>query len=218
PTLIYIYFALGVPKAHRAPFFGPRHAFVHKDKNGNDVTDTAYFSIPAFACKTVNNIPFQSATLDHHMYVALFVRPDSIDALLPVLAQDVRLNRSDYKYARFAFFYPGDSAGNAPASAPDFASDLKLGVDTAFTLFVSRAAFDSLHDNAYFVKDASRKNDPWKTYSDAVIVDYRGRIRGYYDIRSASELKKLKEDVNFIYFRDESAETIENSTIEQNRK
>ncbi|HET6992568.1 MAG TPA: hypothetical protein VFJ43_14640 [Bacteroidia bacterium] len=218
PILIYIYFALGVPKAFRAPFFGPRHTIQVTDKNGNPKTDTAYWSIPEFTFLTSNGQRFNSKTLDGNLYIALFVNPDSMKSTLPIFAEDIQLNRMSYNYGRFVFFYPGDSAGNPMKDAPDFAKEMKLGVDTAYTVILPPVTFDSLHDKQYFVPDPSRKKDPWATWSDAVLIDHKGRIRGYYNIRYAAELKKMKEDIRFIKFRDEAAETLDQSKVEQKKK
>lgn len=218
PILIYIYFALGVPKAFRAPFFGPRKAIEVKDKNGNPKTDTLWYSIPPFKFTTTGNHTFDSHTLDGNLYIAIFVHPDSLGKLLPIFAEDIRLNRMSYNYARFVFFYPGDSLGNPTPGAPDFATEMKLGADTAFTVFLPPATFDSLHDTQYFIPDPTRKKDPWATWSDAVLIDRKGRIRGYYDVRYAAELKKMKEDVRFIKFRDEASQTLDDSKVEQKKK
>jgi len=218
PPIVYIYFALGVPKAFRAPFFGPRHAIHFTDKNGFLKADTIYYSIPPFRFKTNNGNLFESKSLDGHLYLAFFVDPDSMKKTLPIFAEDMLTNKATYNYSRFVFFYPSDSLGNPPKNAPDFAKELKMGTDTAFTLFVPRTTFDSLHNNEFFYPDSTRKKDPWATWSDAVLIDYKGRIRGYYDIRYAAEVKKMKEDVHFIFFRDEAAETIENSTVTQKKK
>lgn len=215
PTLIYIYFALGVPKAFRAPFFGPRHAIQITDKNGNPKTDTAYFQITPFKCRTVANAEFDSHQLDGTLYTAVFADPDSIESVIHYLAEDLHMNREKYLYARFAFFCPVDSNTK---KLPDFAGDLKLGKDTAFMLYMDRTMFDSLHDKYYFTPDPARKKDPWSSKYDVVLIDRKSRIRGYYNIRSASELKKLREDIPFIFQRDEAAETIESSTITQDRK
>ncbi len=218
PILIYVYFALGVPKAFRAPFFGPRHAIQVTDKNGNPKIDTSYYSIPEFHFNTTGLQQFDSKTLDGNLYIALFVNPDSMKSVLPIFAEDIILNRMSYNYARFVFFYPGDSAGNPLQNSPDFAKEMKLGLDTAFTLFVPAQSFDTLHNNQFFIPDPSRKKNPWQSWSDAVLIDHKGRIRGYYNIRYAAELKKMKEDVRFIKFRDEASETLENSKVEQKRK
>jgi hypothetical protein len=217
PPIIYIYFALGVPKAFRAPFFGPRHAIQVKDKNGNPKTDTAYYSIPDFQFKTIDGTMFDSKSLAGHIYIAFFMDPDSVKKTFSIFAEDVLTNRGTYMYGRFVFFCPGDSLGNPPKDAPDFAKDLKMGGDTVVTLFMKRTTFDSLH-NEFFIPDATRKKDPWATWSDAVLIDYKGRIRGYYNNRYFPEVKKMKEDIRFITFRDEAAETIENSSVEQKKK
>lgn len=218
PVLIYVYFALGVPKAFRAPFFGPRHAIQVKDKNGNLKTDTAYFSITPYKFTSTDNQIFDSRLLDGNLYLAFFVHPDSMKITLPIFAEDLKLNRMSYNYARFVFFFPGDSIGNPQANAPNFAQELKIGLDTAYSVFVSPGRFDSLHDTQFFVPDPARKKNPWATWSDAVLIDHKGRIRGYYNIRYAAELKKMKEDLRFIKFRDEAAETLENSSVEQKKK
>lgn len=217
PTLVYVYFALGVPKAFRAPFFGPRHTIQVKDKNGNPKTDTAYYTIPVFQGKSSGNAAFSSEVLKGHLYIAIFVDPDSAAGLLKLLAQDVIWNKSKFNNARFVFFYPGDSLGNAPAQAPDYAAEMKLGADTAWMLFVPPATFDTLNSKHYFVPDPLRKKDPWFGKRDAVMIDYKGRIRGYYNIREGDQLKRLKEDINFIHFRDQAAETIESTTIKKGK-
>lgn len=217
PTLIYIYFALGVPKAVRAPFFGPRHAIEVTDKNGNPKTDTAWYTIPAFHGLLKNGAAFNSNKLAGHLYLAIFLHPDSVNSVLPLLAQDVTWNKSKYGNAVFVFFFPGDSAGNPQADAPDFAKDLKLGTDTGMTIFVPPVTFDTLRDKHYFVPDPSRKKDPWVGKSDAVLIDWKGRIRGYYNIHYGDQLKKMREDVQYIYSRDEAAETLEQTTIEKKK-
>src|ERR1041385_3746951 len=140
PPLVYIYFALGVPKTFRAPFFGPRHAIQVADKkNGGFKTDTVYYSIPSFESKTTNGKIFDRKALDGHLYLALFVDPDSLKSTLPILAEDILTNRESYRYSRFVFFYPGDSLGNTLPGTPDFAKEMKLGSDSAFTLIIPRA-------------------------------------------------------------------------------
>lgn len=220
PALIYLYFALGIPKVVKAPIFGPRHAVQVVDpKSGDLVTDTAYHIIPAFRCLTTGGLVFDSKErLDGRSYVAVFIPGDSLKSMLPILAEDIKMNRKSYGYARFVFFLVTDSAGSLPVNAPDIGHELLMGADTAYTVFVTQAAFDSLHNNHYFVADATRKKDPWQTQTDAILIDRLGRIRGYYNIRYAADIKKMKEDVNHILFRDEAVQTLEESKVEQKRK
>lgn len=218
PALVYVYFALGIPKVIRAPIYGPRHAVTVTDSaTGKTHTDTSYYSIPAFRCITTGGLSFDSEEkLDGRLYVGIFIPPDSLKTMLPILAQDILHKKNTYGYARFVFFLQGDSTGQPPMDAPDIGRDLKLGVDTAFTVFLTPEQFEKVH-NDFYVADPSRKIDPWQTTTDAVLIDRLGRIRGYYNVRYAADLKKMKEDVNHVLLRDEGVQTIEESTVEQKR-
>lgn len=219
PALIYIYFALGIPKVIKAPIYGPRKAIEVTDPvTGKKRIDTSYYTIPAFQSMTLGGLVFDSnSKLDGRSYVAVFLPPDSIKTMLPILAEDIMHKRNTYGYARFVFFVHGDSLGQVPMNAPDIGKDLGIGVDTAFTLFVSPSRFDSLH-SAFFIHDPARAKDPWETNTDAILIDRLGRIRGYYNIRYAAEIKLMKEDVNHILLRDEGAQTLEESKVEQKRE
>lgn len=219
PGLIYIYFALGIPKVIKAPVYGPRTAVEVTDpKTGEKKIDTSYYTIPAFQCLTSGGLVFDSKSkLDGRSYVAVFLPPDSIKTMLSILAEDIKLNKKSYGYVRFVFFLHTDTAGNVPMNAPDMAKDLNIGTDTAFTIFMTPEVFDSIRTQHYFVKDPMRKKDPWQTSTDAVLIDRLGRIRGYYNIRYAADIKKMKEDVQHILLRDEGAQTLEESKVEQKR-
>lgn len=208
PAIVYVYFALGIPKVIKAPIYGPRTA---------QGKDTTYYTVPAFGCTTTGGFSFSSqAKLDGRLYVAVFLPPDSIKTMLPMLAEDLLHKKNTYGYARFVFIQQGDSLGQPPANAPDIGKDLGIGVDTAFTVYMTPEQFNKVHDDL-FVADPARKKDPWQTTTDAVLIDRLGRIRGYYDIRFAADLKKMKEDVNHVLLRDEGVQTIEESTVEQKR-
>ena len=206
PAFVYVYFALGIPKVTKAPIYGPRTV---------QGTDTVYYTIPAFSCTTTGGVSFSSKSkLDGRLYVAIFLPPDSIKTMLPIMAEDYLHKRNTYGYGRFVFFLEGDSLGQVPLNAPDIGKDMGMGVDTAFTVFLSHDEYRKKHDH-YFVADPSRKKDPWQTTTDAVLIDRLGRIRGYYNIRYAADLKKMKEDVNHVLLRDEGVQTLEESKVEQ---
>lgn len=218
PALIYLYFATGIPKVAKAPIYGPRDTVHIADKKSGDIIiDTVYYSIPAFSCTTTGGLIFDSkAKLDGRSYVAVFVPKDSIKTMFTLLEEDIRTKKNTYGYARFVFFMVGDSAGNVPVDAPDLAKDLHLGTDTAFNVFMTQEQFDSVKAS-YYVSDPKRAKDPWKTSTDAILIDRLGRIRGYYDLHTYPRIKEMKEDVNHILLRDEGAQTIEESTVEQKR-
>lgn len=207
PAFVYVYFALGIPKVTRAPIYGPKQV-VGKD--------TVYYTIPSFTCLTTGGLSFSSKTeLDGQLYVAVFLPPDSTKSMLPILAEDMLTKKNTYGYGRYVFFMMTDTSGNVPVDAPDMATELKLGVDTAFTVFMRPEVFDSVRLQHYFIHDPAYKKDPWQTTTDAVLIDRLGRIRGYYNIRYAADVKKMKEDVNHVRLRDEGVQTLEESKVEQ---
>ena len=208
PAIVYVYFATGIPKVIKAPIYGPRTA---------QGKDTTYYTIPAYNCTTLGSSFSSQSQLDGRLYVAIFLPPDSTKTMLPIFAEDVAHKKNTYGYGRYVFIMQGDSAGKAPLNAPDVARELGFGVDTGFTVFMSPSEFERVH-NDFYVADPARKKDPWQTTTDAVLIDRLGRIRGYYNIRYAADLKKMKEDVNHVLLRDEGAQTLEESKVEQNRE
>ena len=141
------------------------------------------------------------------------MHPDSIRAVLPILAQDLKVNKRTHTYSRFVFFWPEDTL----QAAPDLAGQLGLGTDTGYTLVLPPAAYQAMRDGQYFLPNPTQSKKPYATLSDAVLIDRMGRIRGYYNIRYAADIKKMKEDLRHVLLRDESVKTIEETKVEQRR-
>src|ERR1044072_3326172 len=86
PALVYVYFALGIPKVMKAPIYGPRSTIETTDAvTGEKKTDTVYSTIPAFRCLTSGGLLFDSKKLDGRSYVAVFVPGDRPATLLHLL-------------------------------------------------------------------------------------------------------------------------------------
>lgn len=216
PVTIYLIFSLGVPKVMPAPVFGPRTPILVKTKTGGVKTDTSYYHLPAFTATTVEGRLISDTDLKGKLYVAGFIEPDSIAQLFPLIIQEFRLNSGKWRASRFVFFERGDSLGQAPAQPSDLTKQFP---DSAAKLaYLSPTTFDTLCNNHFFIETPGLKKQPWFNKSDFVLIDGKGRIRGYYNIRSASEIKRLREDINHVLFHDEALQTLEQQNIEQKRK
>jgi len=218
PTAFYIFLSFGVTRFRRAPVFGPREAVEITDKDGNKKNDTAYFTIPAFTAPRAEGGDFSSAQYKGRMYVAAFLDPDSSHNAWNVgpLLTDYKIHSKEYWNVSFLFFWPVDS----PAIRhPDMAAELQMSKDSAVTLLLPRARFDSLRTATYFIADPARKKEPFtqKMY-DLVFVDTKGRIRGYYNGRYLGKVKELKEDIGHVYQNDEAVETSARLKIEKKEK
>jgi hypothetical protein len=168
-----------------------------------------YYRVPRFAAPSAANRVFYSDSLSGRMYVAVFVHPDSMQSQLALLAEDLKLNTKKYTYARFVFFLREPREGGT-----DIERDLGGRKGSMITLYLPGGTYDSLR-TAFFVTDRPGAAATWQTPYDAVIIDHKSRIRGYYNLRYADQLKRLKEDVNYIHQRDQAAEAVEQTTIEK---
>jgi hypothetical protein len=216
PVTIYLIFSLGVPKVMPAPVFGPRTPVLVKTKTGGVKTDTSYYHLPAFSFTTAEGRLLSGSDLKENLYVAAFVEPDSINVLFKHLVQDLRLYKDKWGKVRFMFFERGDSLGHGPAVKTQLLSAFPKGI--AQVAYLTPETFDTLRNNHFFVSTPGLKKQPWFNYSDFVLIDREGRIRGYYDMRLASTLKPMREDISHVTFHDEAVKTLEQQNIEQKRK
>jgi hypothetical protein len=216
PVTIYLIFSLGVPKVMPAPVYGPRTPVLVKTKTGGVKTDTSYYHLPAFSFTTAEGRLFSGSDLKENLYVAAFVEPDSISKLFTFLLQDLKFNFGKWGKVRFVLFEKGDSLGHAPAAKTELVNAFPKNV--AQMAYLTPVAFDTLCNKHFFIPTPGLKQQPWFNRSDFVLIDREGRIRGYYDMRLASTLKRLREDISHVTFHDEAVKTLEQQNIEQKRK
>ncbi|MCU0432628.1 MAG: hypothetical protein MUC87_04140 [Bacteroidia bacterium] len=216
PITIYLIFSLGVPKVKPAPVFGPRTPVLVKTKTGGTKTDTSYYHLPAFSFTDAEGRLHSGSELRGSLYIAALVERDSASKIFLYLIQDLKLNKGKWGRARFLFLEKGDSLGQKPA-AGFVLENGGIPWDSVQLGALTPAAFDTLRDKHFFIETPGLAKQPWFTKSDFVLVDRAGRIRGYYNIRSAPELKRLREDISHVTFHDEALETLEGQIIEQRR-
>ncbi|MGL5892573.1 MAG: hypothetical protein ACRC3B_21960 [Bacteroidia bacterium] len=216
PVTIYLIFSLGVPKVMPAPVYGPRTPILVKTKTGGVKTDTSYYHLPAFNCTTAEGRLLSGADLKGNLYVAGFVEPDSVSKLFTFLLQDLKLNFGKWGKVRFVLFERGDSLGQPPAVKSELLTAFPK--NTAQLGYLTPEAFDTLLNNHFFISTPGLKQQPWFNHSDFVLIDREGRIRGYYDLRDAATLKRMREDIGHVTFHDEAVKTLEQQNIEQKRK
>lgn len=216
PVTIYLIFSLGVPKVMPAPVFGPRTPVLVKTKTGGVKTDTSYYHLPAFSFTTAEGRLLSGSDLKENLYVAAFVEPDSVSKLFTFLLQDLKLNTGKWGKVRFVLFERGDSLGRPPAVKTELVNAFPKNV--AQIAYLTPETFDTLRNNHFFVTTPGLQKQPWFNYSDFVLIDREGRIRGYYNMRLASTLKPMREDISHVTFHDEAVKTLEQQNIEQKRK
>jgi hypothetical protein len=215
PVTIYIIFSLGVPKVMPVSVYGPRSTVLVKKKNGREKTDTLYYQIKPFSGLDAASRPFSTTSLKGNLYIAAFMEQDSIGKLLGELYADLKLNAHKWTRSRFVFFLRDDSTHAAITKST---LQVDFPWESTQTIFLSDSLFNRMRNEAYFVSTPGMLQNPWTDKSNFILIDRVGRIRGYYDIRTVTELRRLKEDIKHVTFHDEASATLEQQNVEQRRK
>lgn len=213
PSLAYLFFSLGTVKYSRVPFYGPRKPSGTLDARGKP--DTTYYQVPVYQGIDEKRQAFSAKAMDHRIYVASFIRRDSLRFLLSEFANDWQMKPSEWRGLRFVFFVaaqPGDSA-----KLPDIGKDLNMPDSTVVTLAYPQTKLDSIRET-FFPLDPAHPAAQWSNKQLFVIVDRTAHLRGYYDPRQVADIRFMREDYKHILLHDEAVETIEGQKIEQHRQ
>lgn len=213
PSLIYVFFALTKANFRKLPYHGPkavRDTFI----DGKSAKDTVYYVIPEFTLSDLQRNRVSSKTLSGKTYIASFIRGWGAETAkqLKGIAEYTHMKKEDLAYMRFVFFVQSDST--APAPLPDMADTLQLEKAKCITLHGTKEEIDKA-EKLYYV---GVEGYVQRIIDQAILVDEKGHVRGYYDIGSVSGMKTLKEDYEHLLLHDEARHTKEQFNIETKRK
>jgi hypothetical protein len=210
PSLIYIFFALSKANFRKLPYHGPK-AVRDTVINGKSQRDTVYYTIPPYPLTISGRHGSSTELLRDSIYIALFIDEWNSEAAdqLKGLAEYAVRKKEDLRYMHFIFFTPIDTSGRARGFS--YGDSLKLDKGAGTTVQVRQSLYDSLK-TLYFVPVNGMI---FKHTKLGVLVDRRGRIRGYHDAGSVMGMRTLKEDFQHLRLRDEAEEHRQKFKIEQ---
>lgn len=211
PSLIYVFFAISKANFRKLPYHGP-HKVRDTLINGTLQKDTVFYTIPQFYTSFDKQSPAVQ-WLSDSIYIALFVdewNDESLEQLKGLAEYAVR-KKEDLEYMNFIFFTVSDSTQHNLSWLGD---SLKLDKGASATMAFSKGKYDTLK-TYYFVPVDGHEFRHTKL---AVLIDSKGRIRGYYDTGTITGMRTLKEDFQHLRLRDELTEHRENFKIEQGQK
>jgi hypothetical protein len=214
PVTIYIIFSLGVPKVMPVFIYGPRSTVLVKKKNGREKMDTLYYQVKPVTGLDAASRTFTTKSLQGNLYIAAFMEQDSVGKLLGELYTDLKLNAHKWTRSRFVFFLRDDST-HATIARSTLQADFPW--DSTQTVFLPDSLFNRMRDDVYFATTPGMQQNPWTDKSNFILIDRIGRIRGYYAVRTVTELRRLKEDIKHVTFHDEATATLEQQKVEQRR-
>jgi hypothetical protein len=217
PITIYLIFAVSTIHYVRVPHYGPRSARMI-EVEGKQKKDSVYYSIKGIQLDSFSHDSggygmYSECMKYPHMYLALFIQPDSIKNNYNAAALKAynKVNKGELDTLHFWFMYP---CGNDSCKMnPEFADSMGISKKQCRTSCLGPHNFES-NQVRFFITEPGKK-DPWKSKTDMVLIDTKGCVRGYYDGRFAPEITRLIEDIKHIKFHDEAAGMEEKYTPHQ---
>lgn len=196
PSVFWLILEMSTINSQKLPHFGP------KGLNGKD---SVYYQVnPSFyneGIKTMLNLD----TLKYPIFAVSFIKPDykQDNFRMAGLTEYAQYKREKIKEIPFIIVTPCDSV-------TCFNEFKKLEQDNAniANLFWERSSFDSL--NALYFKEKPTHID----YSFFALIDKQRNIRGYYDGRYVSEIKRLIEEYQHLRLKEEKKNIINSNKLE----
>lgn len=198
PSLLYLLMSTGTNNFKPLLIYGPKEAL---PPNEDGVVDTLYHRIPSFEFTNQNAETFNSSQLDGNIYVANFffatcptICPKMSTNMLQV--QDRFKDRDDLKLISFTVNPEHDT----PEVLKEYSK--KVHANDKKWNFLT-ASKDSIYDvafNGFFVSAQKDSIAPggFLHSSNLILVDWNGRIRGYFDGTSVSETNDLFDAIDIL--------------------
>lgn len=182
----------------KLPIFGQREAVVTKDKNGNEVVDTVYQTIPNFSFLNQDSTIITQDAFKGKVYVADFFFT-SCTTICPTMHRNLKTVYEDYKSNPDVMFlsHTIDFKYDKPSVLKKYSE--KLGVDTKKWEFVYGPKEDiyNLAEKSYLtvVAEDNTAPDGYMHQGWLVLIDKQKRMRGAYDGTKTEQVDLLKKDL-----------------------
>lgn len=193
PSLLYLLLSTGTNNFKPLLIYGPKEV--------NASGDTLYHRIPDFELTDQKGDSFTNADLDGNIYVASFffatcptICPKMATNMLQV--QDRFRDRKDFKLLSITVNPEHDT----PEVLKDYAEKVHAMEDKWTFLTGDKEAIYQLAFDGYFVSAQRDSIAPGGFLHSAniILVDGKGRIRGYFDGTSASETNDLFDAIEIL--------------------
>lgn len=204
PALFKIVLEFTTINSRKLPYFGPK-TWVEKDTS-------FYFVGSVFKTWSSANQEdlkqIEIDTVNYPLYAVCFIKQayKKDNYRLAGLSEYVQYKKDKIKLIPFIIVTPCDSLSD-PNSLKEM-EKLSLSSKNVLNFYWNQKSFDSLNIS-YF------KQKPYYVdYSFFVLIDKNRHIRGYYDARYVSEIKRLTEEYQHLRLKEEKEQMIKTNTIE----
>jgi len=204
PALFKIILEFTTINSRKLPFFGPK-TWIEKD--------TSYYKVGS-VFKTLSSVEpnqlkkIEIDTVNYPLYAVCFIKQayKRDNYRLAGLSEYAQYKKDKIKIIPFFIVTPCDSLTD-PGSLKEM-DKLSSASSNIMSLYWNHKSFDSLNIS-YF------KQKPYYVdYSFFVLIDKNRHIRGYYDARYVSEVKRLTEEYQHLRLKEEKEQMIKSNAIE----
>lgn len=203
PAMFKLILEFTTINSKKLPYFGP------KEWNGKDTT---YYSVNPKFKKIESNVSVISDlsidTLKYPLFAICFIKQSyqNESYRLAGLSEFVQYKKDKIKYIPFIIVTP--CASDSIYTCFNEFQKLKQNDLDIETAYLPDRSFDSI--NKLYFKDKPMHID----YSFFALVDKNRNIRGYYDARYVSEIKRLVEEYQHLRLKEEKQQLINANKIE----
>jgi hypothetical protein len=206
PALLKIFLEFSTINSRKLPFYGPKIA------QGKDTifykVNSEFKTLPITNSSQNELQPLQLDTINFPLYAVCFIKQSykKDNFRLAGLSEYVQYKKDKIKFIPFIIVTPCDGASDT--SCLREMEKLSIGNKNIYSAYWNISSFDSL--NLTYFKEKPIHID----YSFFVLVDKNRHVRGYYDARYISEIKRLTEEYQHLRIKEEKDDMVNANKIE----
>ncbi len=206
PALLKIILEFTTINSSKLPHYGP------KTLNGKDTVfyqvASEFKSVSSDKNDSIGLHKFEIDTMNYPLYAVCFIKQSYAkdNYRMAGLTEYVQFKKDKIKFIPFVIVTPCDGPNDSTCLGE--MKKLSVGNDNIINAYWNTRSFDSLN-YTYF------KNKPYYVdYSFFVLIDKNRNVRGYYDTRYISEIKRLTEEYQHLRLKEEKEQLLKTNKIE----
>ncbi len=206
PALFKLILEFTTINSRKLPYYGPKQA-MGKDTVFYKVNDV-FKTLPKHADGLTGLQDFKLDTVNFPLFAVCFIKQSykKDNYRLAGLSEYAQYKKDKIKFIPFVIVTPCD--GLSDTTCLREMEKLSVGNTNISNVYWHPSSFDSL--NLTYFKEKPIYID----YSFFVLVDKQRHIRGYYDARYISEIKRLTEEYQHLRLKEEKENMINVNKIE----
>jgi len=206
PVLCYLYFFIyrNDTFLKAPPIMGERKGTHIITRNNKEILDTIYHTIPAFSFISQDGLPISDNYYKDKIYVADFFFA-TCQSICPKMAQQFNrlqhMLKDDIKFHLLS--HTVNPANDSVPVLRHYADSFHVDTSKWQLVTGDKEAIYKIAREGYLlpVADGDGGKDDFIHSEKAVLIDEKGRIRGFYDATDSIEIKRLADDIVLLHLQ-----------------